>query len=95
MYFVVKPVDSDGELRAFLSPKAANEWAQTGAYQEYGTDICEIYTVDCESKEEAIEKVATGQAGEPSARVYRRLTAREIEAEELAEANRFLQGLGL
>jgi hypothetical protein len=44
--YVVKPVDADGELRPFLSPKAANEWAQTGAYQECGADICEIYTVD-------------------------------------------------
>ncbi len=55
--YVVKPVDADGELRPFLSPKAANEWAQTGAYQESGADICEIYRVHDASKEETIEIV--------------------------------------
>lgn len=92
--YVVKPVDAHGELRPFLSPKAANEWAQTGAYQEYGADICEIYTVDDASKEEAIEIVRTGRAGKPL-RVHRRLTAREIEAQERHDAIMFLKKLGL
>jgi hypothetical protein len=90
----VKPADADGELRPFLSPKAANEWAQTGAYQECGADICEIYTVDGASKEEAIEKVRTGQAGKPS-RVHRRLTAGEIEGQERHDAIMLLKELGL
>jgi hypothetical protein len=63
--YVVKPVDADGELRPFLSPKAANEWAQTGAYRECGADVCEIYTVDDASKEEAVALLSAGQAGKP------------------------------
>ena len=94
MYYVVKPVGADGELRAFLSPKAANEWAQTGAYQECGVDICEIYTVDGASKGEAIEKVRTGQA-KKTAREHRRLTATEIEAQERHDAIMELKTLGL
>jgi len=71
--------------RGCLIPKAANEWAQSGAYQEFGADICEVYTVDAASKEEALGKVRMGQAGK-IAREHRRLTAAEIEAQERYDA---------
>ena len=94
MWYVVKPVDADGELRAFLSPKAANEWAETGAHRECGADICDIYNVDNAGEEEAKEKVRTGQATK-LLRHHRRLSAREIEAQERHDAIIFLKELGL
>ena len=94
MYYVVKPADADGEPRAFLSPKAANEWVQTGAYHSCGADLCETYTVDVVSREEAIEKVRTGQAGKP-VRGHRRLTADEIETRQRLDAIMELKELGL
>ena len=94
MYYVVRPVDANGELHAFFSPKAANEWAQTGAYQECGADICEIYKVDVASVEEAVELVRTGQVAK-TARVHRRLSAAEIEEQVKYDAMMELKELGL
>jgi hypothetical protein len=41
--FVVKPLADSAEPRAFLSPKAATEFAEYGAYSEFGAEVSEIH----------------------------------------------------
>jgi hypothetical protein len=95
MMYVVRPVDTDDEPHAFLSHKAAKEWAETSAYyQGRGGDIYDLYSVDVASKEEAIKRVKTGQAGKPL-RVHRRLSAREIEVRDQQDAAAWLREIGL
>jgi hypothetical protein len=92
--FVVKPLEADFEPRAFSSPKAANEWAQTGACAECRASICEIYSVETDDVREAVAKVQSGQARKV-ATVHRRLNAAEIEELERRDAIVFLKSMGL
>jgi hypothetical protein len=40
--FIVKPLMEDADLRAFLSLAAANEYAETGVFQDCGCEQSEI-----------------------------------------------------
>jgi hypothetical protein len=40
--FVVKPLMENADLRAFLSPAAANDYAETGVFQDCGCEADEI-----------------------------------------------------
>jgi hypothetical protein len=83
MMFVVKPLMQDADLRAFLSPAAANEYAETGVFQDCGCEQSEIHFVDGEvTADEAVAAVKNGRS-EKRAIVHRRMTAEEIEVSEL------------
>jgi hypothetical protein len=93
--FVVVPLDDEAEPKPFLSAKAAREWAETGAFQEYGVERCEIHFVDGEvSKDEAIAAVQAGKS-EKRATVHRRMSAHEIEVNSRRDAEAELRSLGL
>jgi hypothetical protein len=89
--FVVKPLMQDADLRTFLSPNAANEYAETGVFQDCGCEQSEIHFVDGEvTADEAVAAVKDGRS-EKRAIVHRRMTAEEIEVSELdASAQREL-----
>jgi hypothetical protein len=93
--FVVVPLDDEAEPKPFLSAKAAKEWAETGAFQEFGVEQSEIHFVDGEvSKAEAIAAVKAGKS-EKRATVHRRMSAHEIEVNSRREAEAELRDLGL
>jgi hypothetical protein len=84
--FVVKPLVDLAEPRAFLSPKAATEWAEYQAYSEFGAEVSEIHWVECKcSPDEAIEAVRSGKS-EKRATVHRKMSPKEIA--ELTAAKR-------
>jgi hypothetical protein len=91
MMFVVKPLMEDADLRAFHSPAAANEYAETGVFQDCGCEQSEIHFVDGEvTADEAVAAVKDGRS-EKRAIVHRRMTPEEIEVSELnAKAQREL-----
>jgi hypothetical protein len=81
--FVVRPLMEDADLRAFLSPAAANEYAETGVFQDCGCEQSEIHFVDGEvTADEAIAAVKDGRS-EKRTIVHRRMTAEEIEVSRL------------
>jgi hypothetical protein len=83
MMFVVKPLMQDADLRAFLSPAAANDYAETGVFQDCGCEQSEIHFVDGEvTAAEAVAAVKDGRS-ETRAIVHRRMTPEEIEVSEL------------
>jgi hypothetical protein len=83
MMFVVKPLMQDADLRAFLSPAAANEYAETGVFQDCGCEQSEINFVDGEvTVDEAVAAVKDGHSEKRSI-VHRRMTPEEIEVSEL------------
>ncbi len=90
MFYVVKPLDLDTELQAFLSPKVANEYVNKG---DHGADVCEVFRIEATNKAEAIAKVKAGQ-GEKHV-MHRRLSKQEIEELERHDAIAFLRDLGL
>ena len=84
--FVVKPLADSAEPRAFLSPKAATEWAEYDAYSEFGAEVSEIHWVEGKcSPDEAIEAVRSGKS-EKRATVHRKMSPKEIA--ELTAAQR-------
>jgi hypothetical protein len=83
--FVVKPLADGAEPRVFISSAAANEWAQYGAYDEWGAEVSEIHWVEKQcSREEAVAMVIAGKS-EKRATVHRRMTAQEKERLKAAE----------
>jgi hypothetical protein len=83
MMFVVKPLMEDANLRAFLSPAAANEYAETGVFQDCGCEQSEIHFVDGDvSADEAVAAVKGGRS-EKRTIVHRRMSAEEIEVARL------------
>jgi hypothetical protein len=81
--FVVKPLMEDADLRAFLSPTAANEYAEAGVFQDCGCEQSEIHFVDGEvTADEAIQAVMDGRS-ETRAIVRRRMSAEELEVSRL------------
>jgi hypothetical protein len=81
--FVVKPLMEDADLRAFLSPTAANEYAEAGVFQDCGCEQSEIHFVDGEvTADEAIQAVRDGRS-ETRAIVRRRMSAEELEVSRL------------
>ena len=81
--FVVKPLMQDADLRAFLSPSAANEYAETGVFQDCGCEQSEIHFVDGQvTADEAIAAVKEGRS-EKRNTVHRRMSADEIETARL------------
>ncbi len=81
--FVVKPLMQDADLRAFLSPAAANEYAESGVFQDCGCEQSEIHFVDGQvTADEAIAAVKEGRS-EKRNTVHRRMTADEIETARL------------
>lgn len=93
--FVVKPLMEEDGLRAFLSPKAAKEYAETGVFQDCGCQESEIHFVDGEvSAEEAIAAVRNGNS-EKRATVHRSMSANEIEVRSRLDALADLRELGL
>ena len=86
--FVVKPLEDSAELRAFLSPKAAKEWAEYHAYSEFGAEVSEIHWVEGKpSPDEAIEAVRSGKS-EKRATVHRKMTPKEIDEVRAAAQRR-------
>src|SRR5471030_584971 len=80
MMFVVKPLMEDANLRAFVSPAAANEYAETGVFQDCGCEQSEIHFVDGEvTADEAVAAVRSGRSEKRSI-VRRRMSAAEIAA---------------
>jgi hypothetical protein len=83
MMFVVKPLMEDADLRAFLSLAAANEYAETGVFQDCGCEQSEIHFVDGEiTADEAVAAVKDGRS-EKRTIVRRRMSADEIEVSRL------------
>jgi hypothetical protein len=83
MMFVVKPLMEDAERRVFLSPEAANEYAETGVFQDCGCEQSEIHFVDEEvTADEAVAAVKAGRSEKRSI-VHRRMSAEEIEVSRL------------
>jgi len=81
--FVVKPLMEDADLRAFLSPTAANEYAEAGVFQDCGCEQSEIHFVDGEvTADEAIQAVRDGRS-ETRAIVRRRMSPEELEISRL------------
>jgi hypothetical protein len=81
--FVVKPLMEDADLRAFLSPAAANEYAEAGVFQDCGCEQSEIHFVDGEvTADEAIQAVRDGRS-ETRSIVRRRMSAEELEISRL------------
>jgi hypothetical protein len=81
--FVVKPLMEDADLRAFLSPAAANDYAETGVFQDCGCEQSEIHFVDGEvTADEAVAAVKDGRS-EKRTIVHRRMSADEIEVARL------------
>ena len=77
--FVVRPLMEDAELRVFLSLAAANEYAETGVFQDCGCEQSEIHSsMGNVSAEDAVVSVRAGNS-EKRATVHRRMSAREIE----------------
>jgi hypothetical protein len=75
MMFVVKPLMQDADLRAFLSSAAANEYAETGVFQDCGCEQSEIHFIDGDvTADEAVAAVRDGRS-EKRAVVRRRMTA--------------------
>jgi hypothetical protein len=83
--YVVKPLADLAELRVFISPTAAQEWAETGAYAEFGAQASELHWIEgmC-SPAQATELVRSGKS-EKRATVHRRITPREIDENKAAE----------
>jgi hypothetical protein len=78
--FVVKPLMEEADLRAFLSLPAANEYAETGVFQDCGCEQSEIHFVDGEvTADEAVAAVRSGRS-EKRALVRRRMSPEEIAA---------------
>jgi len=93
--FVVVPLIDGAEPRPFLTAKAAKEWAETGAFQEFEAEQSEVHFIDGDvSKEEAIAAVKDGRS-EKRATITRRVSAREIEVGQQRETEAFLRGVGL
>lgn len=83
MMFVVKPLMQDADLRAFLSPAAANEYAETGVFQDCGCEQSEIHFVDGDvTAAEAVAAVKDGRS-EKRTVVHRKMSADEIEVSRL------------
>jgi hypothetical protein len=83
MMFVVKPLMQEADLRAFLTPAAANEYAETGVFQDCGCEQSEIHFVDGDvTADEAVTAVKDGRS-EKRAIVNRRMTADEIKVSQL------------
>ena len=83
MMFVVKPLMKDPDLRAFSSSTAANEYAETGVFQDCGCEQSEIHFVDGEvSADEAVAAVKDGRSEKRSI-VHRKMSADEIEVARL------------
>ena len=78
--FVVKPLMEEADLRAFLSLAAANDYAETGVFQDCGCERSEIHFVDGEvTADEAVAAVIDGRS-EKRAIVDRKRSVEEIEA---------------
>jgi hypothetical protein len=78
--FVVKPLMEEADLRAFLSLAAANEYAETGVFQDCGCEQSEIHFVDGEvTADEAVTAVKAGRS-ERRTVVHRKMSVEEIEA---------------
>ena len=93
--YVVKPLMEGTDLRAFLSPAAAKEYAETGVFQECGCERSEIHYVDGEvSSDEAKAAVQAGRS-EKRVTIHRRMSAREIEVSSRLDALAELRELGL
>jgi hypothetical protein len=81
--FVVKPLMEDADLRAFLSPADASEYAETGVFQDCGCEQSEIHFVGGEvTADEAVAAVKEGHS-EKRVIVHRRMSAAEIEVSRL------------
>ena len=81
--FVVKPLMEDADLRAFLSLAAANEYAETGVFQDCGCEQSEIHFVDGGvTADEAVAAVKEGLS-EKRTIVQRRMSPDEIEVARL------------
>jgi hypothetical protein len=78
--FVVKPLMEEADLRAFLSLAAANDYAETGVFQDCGCERSEIHFVDGDvTADEAVAAVMDGRS-EKRMIVDRRRSVEEIEA---------------
>jgi hypothetical protein len=81
--FVVKPLMEDADLRAFSSLAAANEYAETGVFQDCGCEQSEIHFVDGGvTADEAVAAVEDGLS-EKRIVVHRRMSPDEIEVARL------------
>ena len=81
--FVVKPLMEDADLRAFLYLRDANEYAQTGVFQDCGCEQSEIHFVDgAVTADEAVAAVKDGLS-EKRTILHRRMSPDEIEVARL------------
>ena len=90
MFYVVQPLYVDAEPKAFLTPKAANEYVNKGPH---GADVCEVSRIEAASNIEALAKVKAGEGEKHT--MHRLLTKEEIAEQERRDAIDFLRDLGL